>query len=145
VNVDESAADIVRQYISAWPNGFDTLARLRTDDFIEDWPQTGERIHGDASYRAIHEHYPGGLPEVQPAQVSGTPDQWAVSPLFTLVHLSGAGATFTVEGAARYPDGANYKVVVVLELSGGRVRRQRTYFAPELEAPSWRAQWVERI
>lgn len=143
--MDESGAEVVREYISAWPNGYDTLTRLRTDDFIEDWPQSGERIRGSANYREIHEHYPGGLPEYEPAKVSGTPDQWSVSPLFTVVHLSGSGATFTVEGTLRYPDGARYLAVAVLELSGGRVRRQRTYFAPELEAPAWRAEWVERI
>jgi hypothetical protein len=143
--MDESGADIVREYLGAWPNGYETLTRLRTEDFIEDWPQTGERIRGDAKYRAVHENYPGGLPDYKPAHLSGTPETWAVSPLFTLVHLSGAGATFTAEGALRYPDGAAYKVVAVLELAEGRVRRQRTYFAPELEAPAWRAQWVERI
>jgi len=143
--MDESGAETVREYISAWPNGYDTLTRLRTDDYVEEWPQSGERIRGDASYRAIHQNYPGGLPEYKPAQLSGTPDQWTVSPLFTLVHLSGAGATFTAEGALKYPDGATYKVVAVLELSGGRVRRQRTYFAAETEAPAWRAQWVEKI
>jgi len=143
--MDESGTDVVREYISAWPNGYDTLTRLRTEDFIEDWPQSGERIRGDANYRAIHKHYPGGLPEYQAAKVSGTPEQWAVSPLFTIVHLSGSGATFTVEGTLKYPDGATYSAVAVLELSGGRVRRQRTYFAPELDAPAWRSQWVELI
>ena len=143
--MSESGADIVREYISAWPNGYETLARLRTDDYIEDWPQSGERIRGHATYRTIHENYPGGLPEYKPAQLSGTPDQWAVSPLFTLVHLSGAGSTFTAEGALKYPDGSTYKVVAVLELSDGRVKRQRTYFAPDTDAPAWRAQWVERV
>ena len=143
--MDESGAEVVREYISAWPNGYETLTRLRTEDFIEDWPQSGERIRGSANYREIHEHYPGGLPEYRPAKVSGTPDQWAVSPLFTIVHLSGSGSTFTVEGTLKYPDGAKYLAVAVMELSGGRVRRQRTYFAPELEAPAWRSEWVERI
>src|SRR5215472_16203960 len=114
--MDQSGTDIVREYISAWPNGYDTLTRLRTDDFIEDWPQSGERIRGDAMYRAIHEHYPGGLPEYKPGRVSGTPEQWALSPSFTLVHLTGSGSTFTVEGALDYPDGSTYMVVAVLEL-----------------------------
>jgi hypothetical protein len=143
--MDESGAQTIREYIKAWPDGYDTLARLRTDDFIEDWPQTGERIRGDASYRAIHEHYPGGLPASKPDQVSGAPEQWAVSPMFTLVHLTGSDGTFTVEGSLKYPDGSAYKAVAVIELSDGRVRRQRTYFAPESEAPAWRSQWVERI
>ncbi|HKW72271.1 MAG TPA: hypothetical protein VJQ08_05535 [Candidatus Dormibacteraeota bacterium] len=65
-----------------------------------------------------------------------------MSPLFTIVHLSGSGSTFTVEGTLKYPDGAKYLAVGVM---GGRVRRQRTYFAPELEAPAWRSEWVERI
>ena len=141
----DSGEDLVRRYVQAWPDKFDELSRLRTDDFIEDWPQSGERIRGDANNRAIHSKYPGGLPGVTPERISGTADQWALSPSFTLVHLSGSGSDFTVEGTLVYPDGTTYKMIVVMELANGKVRHQRTYFAAEFEAPAWRAPWVERI
>lgn len=143
--MNDAGEDVVRQYARAWPDRFEELARLRTNDFVEEWPQTRERIRGDANYRAIHSNYPGGVPEVTPERISGTADQWAVSPSFTLVHVSGSGSDYTVEGTLVYPDGSSYKMVAVLQLADGKVRTQRTYFAQELEAPAWRAQWVERI
>jgi hypothetical protein len=143
--VTDSGEGVVRQYLQAWPDGFDELARLRTDDFVEEWPQTGERIRGDANYRAIHSNYPGGLPDVTSERISGTADRWALSPSFTLVHLSGSGSDYTVEGTLAYPNGSTYKMVAVLQLAEGKVRSQRTYFAEQQEAPAWRAQWVERI
>jgi hypothetical protein len=136
---------VVREYGKALPGDFEALARLRHPDFVEEWPQSGERIRGHANYRAIHEAYPGGLPDIGTQRISGTPEQWAVSPSLTLVHLTGSGSTFTVEGSVEYPDGKTYRIVAVLELEGGKVRSQRTYFAEPLEAPAWRAQYVEKI
>lgn len=143
--VDDSGTALVREYMRAWPSDFDQLTRLRAADFVEDWPQSGERIHGDANYRAIHEAFPGGMPTHTAERISGTPDQWAVTPVFTLVHISGSGGSFTVEGTLAYPDGLIYKLVAVLELAGGKVRAQRSYFAPQMEAPDWRSQWVEHV
>jgi len=142
--VDSAASAVIREYIKAWPDDYETLGRLRTPDYVEDWPQSRERVRGDANYRAIHEAYPGGLPQSLVERVSGTPEQWAVSPMFTLVHLTGAGSTFTVEGTLRYPDGTEYKAIAVIGLKGDRVAWQRSYFAPITEAPAWREQWVER-
>jgi hypothetical protein len=141
---DQPAADVIRDYIKAWPDNYDAMSRLRTDDFTEDWPQSGERIRGDANYRAIHEKYPGGLPSPHVEAVSGTPETWSVTPAFTLVHLTGSGNNFTVEGSLTYPDGTSFRMVAVIEVAGGKIRSQRTYFAPTFEAPAWRAEWVEK-
>lgn len=143
--MDQPAADVVRDYVKAWPADYDALARLRTDDFTEDWPQSGERIRGDANWRHIHEKYPGGLPAPGIEAVSGTPETWTMTPAFTLVHLTGSGNSFTVEGTLTYPDSSSFRLVTVLEVAGGKVRSQRTYFAPTFEAPEWRKEWVERI
>lgn len=142
--MDRAGEALVRQYLNAWPDDYETLGRLRVADFVEEWPQSGERIRGHANNRAIHERYPGGLPRPSIERLSGTPETWAVSPSFTLVHLTGAGSSFTVEGGLRYPDGSAYKMVAILELAGGKISRQRTYFAALLEAPEWRSEWVER-
>ena len=59
---DTSNHQVVERYAEALPTDWDALSRLRHADFVEDWPQSGERIRGHASYRAIHESYPGGQP-----------------------------------------------------------------------------------
>ncbi len=149
--MDPSTA-LVRDYMAAWPGDFDRLSQLRSETFLEDWPQSGERIRGDANYRAIHTNYPGGMPSHQTERITGAEraspagGAWALSPSFTLVHLSGgAEGTYTVEGLLDYPDGRRFHLVAVLTIADGRVAAQRTYFAEPFAAPEWRSQWVERV
>ena len=147
--MDASIA-LVREYMAAWPSDFERLSRLRSDSFVEDWPQSGERIHGDANYRAIHTTYPGGMPTHRTERITGAErasaagGTWALSPSFTLIHLSGGvEGTYTVEGVVDYPSGSRFQVVAVLTVADGKVATQRTYFAEPFAAPEWRSQWVE--
>ena len=57
---------IVERYARALPGDFETLASLRHANFVEEWPQSGERIRGHANYQLIHKNYPGGLPALKP-------------------------------------------------------------------------------
>jgi hypothetical protein len=63
---------IVERYAQALPSDYASLAGLRHPDFVEDWPQSGERIRGHANYQAIHENYPGGLPDLKPRRILGS-------------------------------------------------------------------------
>jgi SnoaL-like domain len=135
---------IVERYMSAWPGDFDTLSELRHEDFMEEYPQSGERIRGDEASRKIHESYPGGLPKVEAKRVIGSEDRLVFSPSAIPMRVAGLGDVYTVEGVNQYPDGQTYYTVAIIELRDGKVLRQRTYFAPPFDAPDWRAQWVER-
>lgn len=134
---------VVEKYLRALPTGFDILSDLQHEDFVEEFPQSGELIRGSENFRAIHQRYPGGAPSDELHRVTGSEDRWAMTPTFTLVRISGMGDAFTGESSASYPDGSEYRVVTILEMKEGRVFRARSYFAPVFEAPSWRAQWVE--
>ena len=140
----ETNRSIVERYARAWPEDFETLGQLRHPDFVEDWPQTGERIPGHEAYVRIHENYPGGLPEVETKRIVGSEDRLVLSPNLTPVRIHGTGETYTIEGVNRYPNGDVVYAVAVIDLRDGKVWRQRTYFGPEYRAPEWRAQWVER-
>jgi hypothetical protein len=96
-------------------------------DFAQEWPQTGERVRGKQACLNIARNYPGGPPEI------------------TLGRISGEGGHWVVEATSRYPDGADYHVVAVLELRDGKVIRETDYFAPPYPAPAWRKQWVEPL
>ncbi|HEX6262581.1 MAG TPA: nuclear transport factor 2 family protein [Actinomycetota bacterium] len=136
---------IVQRYMEAFPMDFDVLGELRHPDYVEDWPQSGERIRGHERYVRIHEQYPGGLPESEVRRIVGSEDRWVTTPSFTLLRINGTGDTFTVEGTLTYPTGNATHLVAILRLWDGKVAEVTHYFADPFEAPDWRAEWVEPI
>jgi hypothetical protein len=135
---------IVERYMDAWPGDFDTLGTLRHPDFMEEWPQSGERILGHEAYRKIHENYPGGIPAVEPKRIIGSEDRLVLGPGSIPIRVEGRGDLYTIEAVNKYPSGETYYVVVILELRDGKVWRQKTYYAPPFDPPEWRAEWVTR-
>ena len=142
---DDTNRNLVERYFAAYPSGWETMADLRHPDFVEEWPQSGERIVGHENYRAIHENYPEGTPTSKIDRVVGTEDRLVITPSFTPLRIVGSGDTFTVEAQAGYADGTTAHVVTIVEMRDGKVYRQRTYFAEPFEAPEWRARWVTRM
>ena len=139
-------AGVAERYFDAVAaNDFETQAGLRAPDWIEDWPQSGERIRGHEQYRAIHEHYPGGFPDIEVERLVGAEDRWVVTPSMTVQRVIGSGDVWVAEGLNQYGDGSTARIVAIVELRDGLVRRQHTYFAAPFEAPAWRAGWVEPI
>ena len=100
-----------------------------TDDFVEEWPQSGERLSKAASMQ-MAESYP---------EMSGT------NPSFTYKRMLGGGDLFVVEGTVDYGDGVPVSYVGIGELRDGKVARMTEYFANPFEAPAWRAAFVERM
>ena len=100
-----------------------------TDDFVEEWPQSGERLTKAAAIK-MGEQY---------AEMSGT------NPTFTYKRMIGGGDVFIVEGTVDYGDGVPVSYVGIGELRDGRVSRMTEYFANPFEAPAWRADFVERM
>jgi SnoaL-like protein len=99
-----------------------------TDDFVEEWPQSGERLTKEGSAR---------LGEVY-AERSGT------SPKFTYKRMLGGGDVFVIEGTIDYGDGIPVSYVGIGELRDGKVAKMTEYFANPFEAPAWRAEFVEK-
>jgi len=133
---------IVERYMDAWPGDYDTLGELRHPDFMEEWPQSGERILGHEAYRKIHENYPGGIPAVEPKRIIGSEDRLVLGPGSIPIRVEGRGDLYTIEAVNKYPSGETFYVVVILELRDGKVWRQKTYYAPPFHPPDWRAEWV---
>ena len=114
-------------------NDFGRLAALiqeyASDDFVEEWPQSGERLTKAASIR-MSEAYP---------EMSG------MSPTFTFKRLISGGDLVVVEGTIDYGDGVPVSYCGVGELREGKVTKMTEYFANPFEAPAWRADFVERM
>jgi hypothetical protein len=100
--------------------------RVRHPDYVMEMPQSGERIRGRDAMRAMQEAFP-------------TP------PTMTLRRVMGSGRVWVVEGVNDY-EGDVWHVVATFELDDeDRIVRDTRYYTQKLEAPAWRAQWVEPI
>lgn len=105
---------------------WDTAASLTHDDFVQEWPQSRERIVGRENALAISRQFPGGVPKM-------------------VVRRSlAAGDLVVLEMDLTYADGSEYLSVSILEIRDGKVARETDYFSQPFPAPQWRAQWVER-
>jgi hypothetical protein len=142
---EPSNREIVERYLAALPSDQETLRALRHEQYVEDWPQSGERIRGAERMAQIHADYPGGLPTGDIERVVGSEDRWVMTPSYTLLRVSGTGDVYTALLRARYADGSDWWIATFLEVRDAKIYRATTLFAPQIEAPAWRAEWVEPI
>ncbi len=105
------------------------IQEFATDDFVEEWPQSGERMTKEAAMR-IGENY---------EEQSGT------SPKFTYKRMLRGGDVFVVEGTIDYGDGVPVSYVGVGEVRDGKIAKMTEYFANPFPAPEWRATFAERM
>ena len=126
----------------------DEWETLVTEDYTEEYPQSGEIIRGRKTVRAAVENYPGGLPndglDVSSWRMAATEARWVKTPTFTFVRVEGTGNVGTAAFKARYPDGSQWWVVILYELRGDKVAKSTAFFAPMFEAPEWRKPYVDR-
>ena len=100
-----------------------------TEDFVEEWPQSGERLSKSAMMRAGETYQ----------------EQTGTNPKFAYKRMLGGGDVFVVEGTIDYGDGVPVSYVGIGEVRDGKIARMTEYFANPFEAPAWRADFVERM
>jgi hypothetical protein len=123
---------------------YDSLDEVLHRDYITEWPQSGEVVHGVENLRRLLRGYPGGDPEFREAEVLlGDEERYAMTPTFNLVKIEGSGDRFTAWARAAYPDGTEWFIVSVSTFKDGKVWRQVEFFAPTFDPPDWRSEWVE--
>lgn len=129
---NQEIADRMRELYAA--NDISALAKAldeyASDDVVEEWPQSGERIRGKANIKKLTEGYEGATGK---------------SPTFKFKRLDGGGDVYVVEGTIDYGDGTPVSYVGIAELRGGKIVKITEYFANPFEAPAWRADIVERM
>jgi len=129
---NRAAAERMRELLSggdmsALARGMDEYA---SEDLVEEWPQSGERIRGRANVKKLTEGYGAATGK---------------SPKMTIRRLIGGGDVYVVEGTLDYGDGVPVSYVGISELRDGKVVKITEYFANPFEAPAWRADMVERM
>jgi ketosteroid isomerase-like protein len=97
------------------------------EDFVQEWPQSGERIRGAENALAIDRNFPGGMPSM------------------TTRRVVASGDLAIAETELTYADGSRYLGVSVMEFRDGRIVRETDFFAEPFAPPQWRSQWVERM
>jgi SnoaL-like domain len=107
-----------------------TLRASSTDDFVQEWPQSGERIVGREAAIKLDEAYEGA---------TGT------SPKMTYRRMLGGGDVYVAEGTIDYGDGTPVSYVGIAEFRDGKICKITEYFANPFPAPEWRAGFVERM
>jgi ketosteroid isomerase-like protein len=134
--LDEGRADMADQDVHQQAEGlwkaieagdWQTASDHLHEDFVQEWPQSGERIVGRDNALAVDRNYPGGVPRM------------------TIRRVLGSGELAVLEVQLKYADGSVYHGVSVMEFRDGKVARETDYFAQPFDAPQWRAQWVERM
>lgn len=125
---DDLSKHIIEQFWAAIHNNdFRAAAEYLHDDYILEWPQSGERIRGRANFIAVNENYPAqGL--------------WRV----TLHRLIAEGNLIVSE--VTVTDGAvKAKAITFSTIQNGKILRQTEYWPDPFEPAAWRVQWVERM
>lgn len=135
---------LAERWIAAVPTDDRVLKEICHPQYIEDWPQSGERFGSLDQMIEIHREYPSGVPGKDSTEVRGESTSWVLTPMLTPLRITGSGNLYFVESTSTYPDG-KYHVVTILEFRDDLISKATTYFAKDYEAPAWRAGRTDRI
>jgi len=115
----EFAAAIAAAFQAFNERRFADFATYVTDDVVEAYPQSGERIEGRDTQLAFHQAFPN-------------------PPTFTVRNVLRSGDLAVAEVDEHYPDGSVWNDVFIFELRGGLVASMTAYFGQPFPAPEWR-------
>lgn len=107
-------------------NDMRAAGALLHDDYVLDWPQSGERVVGRANFVALNEAYPAHGP-------------WRT-------HVSALVAEgLRVVSDVTVTDGTlTARAITFSEVRDGLIARQTEFWPEPFEAAAWRSRWVVR-
>jgi len=108
-------------------NDFHAAGECLHDEFVLDWPQSGERIRGRDNFVAVNANYPAAGP-------------WHITVERIVVDADGVATEVAVTDGV-----VSARAITFSQVRDGRIVRQVEYWPDPMEAPTWRAQWVERV
>jgi SnoaL-like domain len=100
---------------------------LMHHDFVEEWPQSGERLRGTGNWLSMITAHPNP-PAITAIQTWGGDDLYVTH------------AAFDYAGDGSPP----WQVLAVMEFRDGKIVRILQVFGAPFEASEWRSEWVER-
>lgn len=127
MNETENSKKVVADFWSAMhENDFQKAAGFLAEDYLLEWPQSGEKIRGRDNFAAVNSNYPAaGLWRVSVHRIIGDGCRVVSEVSVTDGKIIGRAITFS-------------------EVQNGFIKHQVEYWPDSFEAPEWRADWVER-
>lgn len=123
----EDARDVVERFWATMgTNDFRAVGDLLDDDYVLEWPQTGERIRGREAFAGMNEAFPAA-------------GRWG----FT-VHRVVADGSVAVSDVSVTDGRRTDRAVTFSEVRDGKILRQTEFWPDPYEPPAWRARWAER-
>ena len=122
---------------------WDKLAEVFHEDATLEYPQSRELFRGLANIRAQFENYPNMDPGTSELNeiIGGT--VYALTPSYTVIGIDGSGNKGTAVIRVHYPDDTWWWALNIYEVVDGRIKRSRSFFAQDFDAPDWRAPYRE--
>ena len=108
-------------------NDFHAAATLLHDDYILEWPQSGERIRGRDHFAAINTNYPAE-------------GEWR----FT-VHQIVAEGDIVVSDVTATDGKMIGRAITFSTIRDEKIWKQVEFWPAPFEASAWRTQWVEKL
>jgi hypothetical protein len=146
---DEMSEDraVIERFVDALNHrDFSALTEVLHPDYVEELPQSRERIRGRDNWLEILKNYPGGVPGLtERGQMVGSEQQVFMTPAFSLIRATCDRGKAACYARCRYPDGSEWFGVWFVTLREGRLTRSVVLHAPIFDPPEWRTQWVERM
>jgi ketosteroid isomerase-like protein len=99
---------------------------LMHDEFVEEWPQSGERVRGASNWLSMINAHPTP-PAIKAVRTWGGGDLWVTHAEFDYAR-----------------DSQPMQILAVLECRDGKIAHITQVFGAPFEASEWRAEWVER-
>lgn len=107
-------------------NDFRRAGEFLHDDYILEWPQSGERVRGRTNFILINENYPAH-------------GSWA----FTILEL--VAENDRVVSHVEVTDGTiTARAITFSTIRDGKIWRQTEFWPDPFEPADWRLPWVER-
>lgn len=127
MNAEENRRVVESYWAAMATNDFSAASEWLHEDFVLDWPQSGERVRGRANFVVVNQNYPSA-------------GRWT----FTVHRLvaDDEGVASEVEVS----DGTTTGTAITFsEIWAGKIIRQVEYWPDPFPPAEWRARWVEVI
>lgn len=124
----ENRGAVERYWDALGREDFEAAVAEVHEDFVETYPQSGERVRGRKNWLGLLQSNPT-LPAITIKRHLGRDDVWVTEAAFDYAR-----------------DGSTpWQICEVQECKEGKIVQIDAYFGPPFEAAEWRARWIERL
>lgn len=134
---DHSPRELLARYVDLMNRrAWERLQEVLHPDYVEEYPQSGERIQGIANAVAARVEYPMSLAlgDLGELVLAGADDRFTVAPQHKVVQIKGTGDQYTFVLRTRYPDGSDWFIIGLAEFKDGLISRTTVFMAPGFRA-----------